>query len=355
MASKRIPPGAGAAAAAIAAAGAAAAGGKLVHDRQAAESAAEPDRAYRLHRDEFVPDGIRRIARGQLDSAHDELSGASKRRLGAGVHEARKHFKRLRAALRLTRPAIGEETYDRENTAFRMAGRRLSAGRDAAVLVETLDALRDRFSQELSPESTDRLREALVAQRKQAITGLREGDDDIAAALAAVDDARARTPAWTFATDGFEALAPGMKRIYRRGRRRIRAAAAEPTTENLHEARKRVKDLWHATQVMRPAAPKRIKRLAADAHDVADLLGDDHDLAVLREYVERHPQHFDDADRRQALLAVIDRRRGSLQRRALKQGRRLYKRSPKRFMADLERGWRKRVAAEAPAVAGQMT
>jgi CHAD domain-containing protein len=143
-----------------------------------------------------------------------------------------------------------------------------------------------------------------------------------------------------------------MKRIYRRGRKRIRAAAAEPTTENLHEARKRAKDLWHATQVMRLAAPKRMEHLAADAHAVADLLGDDHDLAVLREYVERHPQHFDDDDRRQALLAVIDRRRGSLQRRALKQGRRLYKRVPKRFMADLERGWRKRAADQPDIVAG---
>jgi len=38
-----------------------------------------PDRAYRLHDDEYVPDGMRRIARGQLADAHEELSGASKR------------------------------------------------------------------------------------------------------------------------------------------------------------------------------------------------------------------------------------------------------------------------------------
>ncbi|MDX6689127.1 MAG: hypothetical protein QOG15_584 [Solirubrobacteraceae bacterium] len=354
MATKRIPPGAGAAAAAIAAAGAAAAGGKLVHDRRAAGHDAEPDRAYRLRSDEFVPDGIRRIARGQLDSAHEQLHGAGTRGLGEGVHATRKHLKRLRAALRLTRAAIGDATYDRENTAFRMAGRRLSAGRDAAVLVETLDALRSRFAEELAPAATDRLRDALVADHDRALAGLREGGDDVEAALAAVSDARARTPGWTFATDGVEALAPGMGRIYRRGRKRMRAARTEPTTENLHEARKRAKDLWHAAQIMRPAAPKRMKQLAADAHALADLLGDDHDLAVLREYVERHPQHFDDDDRRQALLAVLDRRRAALQRRALERGRRLYERSPKRFVADLERGWRKRAAQERPAVAGRM-
>ncbi|MGH2917994.1 MAG: CHAD domain-containing protein [Solirubrobacteraceae bacterium] len=350
MASKRHPNPGAAAAAAVAVAGAA--GGKLVHDRRSADRSGEPDRAFKLRRDEFVPDGIRRIARGQLDSAHEQLDGASRRGLAEAIHEARKHLKRLRACLRLTRDAIGEDTYDRENTAFRMAGRRLSAGRDAAVLVETLDGLRERFATELSPQTTDALRGQLDDEHERSLAQMRNSGEDIAAALGTIGDARARTPAWTLASDGFEALAPGLKRVYRRGRRRMRTADGDPTTEHLHEARKRVKDLWHAAQVLRPAAPKRMKRLASDAHGVADLLGDDHDLAVLREYVERHPQCFEDDDRRQALLALIDRRRGALQRKALRQGRRLYKRSPKRFVADIERGWRKRAPEQPQPVAG---
>lgn len=324
----------------MAVAGAAAAGGKLVRDRRAADRAAAPDRAYRLHRDDFVPDGIRRIARGRLDSAHEQLGGASKRGVSQAVHETRKELKRLRACLRLSRASIGEETFDRENTAFRMAGRRLSATRDAEVLVQTLDGLRARFADELAPGATDALRAQLADEQGRAIAALRDGDD-VEAALTAIDDARARTRSWTVATEGFEALAPGLRRIYRSGRRRMDAARAEPTTENLHEARKRVKDLCHAAQILRPSRPKRMKQLASDAHDVADLLGDDHDLAVLREYVERHPQCFDD-DRRQSVLAIIDRRRDTLQRKALARGRRLYKRSPKRFVADIERDWHKR-------------
>ncbi|MDQ3676049.1 MAG: CHAD domain-containing protein [Actinomycetota bacterium] len=352
MASKRPAPSPGAAVAAVAVAGAAAAGAKLVRERIAPDRAGEPDRVYRLRRDEFVPDGIRRIARGQLDDAHEQLDGASKRSLGEAVHETRKHLKRLRASLRLTRDALGKETYERENTAFRMAGRRLSAGRDAAVLVQTLDALRERFADELEPDATAALREQLEEEHGQALAAMREDGGHVGAALVKIDDARARIPAWTFESDGFDALAPGMKRIYRRGRKRMRAARSDPTPENLHEARKRVKDLWHTAQIMRPAAPKRMKRLGSDAHDVSNLLGDDHDLAVLREYVERQPRSFEDDDRRQALLAVIDRRRGALQRKALKRGRRLYKRSPKAFVAKIERGWRKRVGERPPPVAG---
>lgn len=354
MASKRNAPHPGiAAAAAVAVAGAAAAGGKLVHDRRTADRDGEPDRAYRLHADEFVPDGLRRIARGQLDSAHEQLDGASKRRLGEAVHETRKHLKRLRASLRLSRASLGEETYDRENTAFRMAGRRLSAARDAKVLIETLDGLRTRFEAELAPGASDALRAQLVDDHDSALAAMRDNSGDTGATLTAIDDARARTPSWTFATEGFDALAPGLWRIYRRGRKRMDTARSDPTTENLHEARKRVKDLWHAAQILRPARPKRMKRLAADAHDVADLLGDDHDLAVLREYVERHPQCFEDDDRRQSLLAMIDRRRGVLQRKAFARGRRLYKRSPKRFVADIERDWRKRAAPRSPSPADE--
>lgn len=352
MAKSRTPP-AAATAAAVTLAGAAAAGGKLIHDRRAERAAPDgPDRTYRLRADEYVPDGIRRIAGGQLLSAHDDLDGASKQTLGDAVHESRKRFKRLRACLRLSRDALGDETYDRENTAFRMAGRRLSGARDAEVLVETLDGLRERFASELPDAATDGLRALLREEHEQAMAGLREDDAAIDLTLGELEAARTRAAGWSLDADGFAAVKPGLRRIYRRGRKRIRAATREPTTDNLHEARKRVKDLWHATQIVRPASPKKLKRLSKRAHHLADLLGDDHDLAVLRDYVERHPQAFDDESSKRALLALIDRRRVALQRDALKLGARLYEPSPKRFVGRIERGWRKRAASRPEPLAG---
>lgn len=123
----------------------------------------------------------------------------------------------------------------------------------------------------------------------------------------------------------------------------MRAARDEPTAEHLHDARKRVKDLWHAAELLRAAHPKRMKRLARRAHDVSSLLGDHHDLSVLREYAAANPQLFSDMAAREALLDAIDRRRDALARRALKRGRRLYERPPKRFAKQVARGWRKRV------------
>ncbi len=329
------------AAAAVAVAGAAAVGGKLAWEKLSGSNH-DSARAYRLYEHEFVPDGIRRIARGQLDNAREELGRTSKRNLGEAVHETRKRLKRLRAVLRLARDAVGEETYRRENASFRDLGRRLSAARDANVLVETLDGLRERFADELPPKASDALRARLKREHRRALDSLQKDEATVGAVTGELEEARMRTADWTLEPEGFEGLEPGLRRIYRRGRRAMRSAAAEPTNENFHEWRKRVKDLWYVAQITRAAAPKRMTRLAKQAHQLSDLLGDDHDLAVLRSYIEAHPRSFDDTASRRALLGVLDRRRQSLQQEAIDLGRRVYKAPPKRFARSVERGWRRR-------------
>jgi CHAD domain-containing protein len=340
------------AAAAAVVTGAAAIGGKLAKDKLTASRAQKAARAYRLRRGEFVPDGMRRIARGQLDAGIEELAGQPNRKLDEAVHETRKRLKRLRASLRLERFAIGDETYRRENAAFRDLGQRLSAPRDARVLLETLDGLIERFGDELPRDELGPLRDQLEQSHKRAVTKLRRGRATVDSVRDELEAARVRSASWTYDSDGFEALRPGLQRIYRRGRRSMRAAAEEPSDEHLHEWRKRAKDLWHALQIVRPAAPKRMKALARQAHRLSDLLGDDHDLAVLREHIARLDVAFEQEATRTALLSAIDRRRGSLRREALKLGARIYRRRPKRFARSVERGWQKRAAKQPEPIAG---
>lgn len=307
---------------------------------------APPDpgkRRFQLRAGEAIPEGVRRIASGQLADAAYELAGAKKPDLGPAVHAARKRIKRVRAALRLSRDAIDNGMYVRENMQLRSIAARLSTARDAGVLIETLDGLEDaHFAAELPPDATVELRARLRDEHERALEAL-AAEDIAQETTRALSQAQARTADWRFERDDFTALEPSLRRIYRRGRRRMRTARAEPSAENLHDCRKRVKDLWHVAQLLRPANPKRMKRLSRRAHELADLLGDHHDLSVLRDYVDVHPHHFEAAPTRDALLAVIDRRRNELARRALKLGRRVYKRPPKRFVAKVKRGWRKRV------------
>jgi CHAD domain-containing protein len=333
--------------------GAAAAGATAAaHPPAAPKPVTGAQRKFRLRADETVPDGMRRVARGRLAESTDALAGVTTAGLGEAVHASRKNIKRVRAALRLSRDAIGEDVYDRENTHLRMIAGQLAGARDARVLVETLTALEERFADELPRGATVALRARLQDDHERAAAAMAEEGDLAERAAQALGEVRTRTAQWSFARDDFGALKPGLRRIYRRGRKQLRAARKEASAENLHDCRKRVKDLWHATQILRPAHPKRMKRLARDAHELADLLGDHHDLSVLRDYVEVHPQLFTGAAPRDALLAVLDRRRDTLRRKALKRGRRLYKRSPKRFVGAVEHGWRKRVGAPQRSLAG---
>jgi DNA-binding response OmpR family regulator len=80
-------------------------------------------------------------------------------------------------------------------------------------------------------------------------------------------------------------------------------------------------------QLLRPAAPKRMKQLARRAHALSDVVGEDHDLAVLR--AAARERHATLAPGELALLErLIARRRRRLQRKALAQRRRVYARKP---------------------------
>jgi CHAD domain-containing protein len=325
----------------IIAAGAVASGGvlaagKLVHDRIVDRSTRERTR-FRLAPDEGAADGLRRIARGQIELASDRLEDAGDD-VAEPVHEARKSFKRMRAVVRLARDQLGDEIYRRENHAYRDTGRELSAARDAEVLGETLDDLTDRYRDEIDDGAFAGLREALDAEAEAARERVAADAGTVDAVRASLDAARDRVATWPLREDeDASMLAPGFERIYKRGRRAVKAARRDPTDENLHELRKRAKDLWHAAQVLRPTSPKRMKRLARRAHALSDLLGDDHDLAMLLDAARQRHRTLRRGEL--ALLrALVGRRRVRLQRAALACGRRVYGRKPRAWTRRIARG-----------------
>jgi CHAD domain-containing protein len=335
MATKKKTPTIPALAAGVVASGGVLAAGKLVHDR-GAERAQRRRTRYRLRPDEGASDGVRRVARGQLELASNRLRDSGRKDMGEAIHEARKSLKRLRAVVRLARDPLGDDTYRQENRTFRDAGRELSDVRDAQVIRETLDELTERYCDELPEGAFTGLREALDAEAQAAHE--RVGADTAATdeLVGTLDAAHTRVATWPLPEDGDgRILVPGFRRLYRRGRRALRAAGEDPSTENLHELRKRAKDLWHAAQVLRPADPKRLKRLGRRAHALSDRLGDDHDLAVLLDAARERAVALGPGEL--ALLrALVDRRRARLRRDALARARRVYARTPRSWARRLD-------------------
>jgi CHAD domain-containing protein len=283
-------------------------------------------RAYRLKLAEPLPTEVARAARGRIDHALDELRGKSDSTPEEAVHEARKDMKKLRALLRLSRDELGKESYRRENVCFRDAARELSGTRDSDVMLEALGAL------ELPPGVGWDLRKAIQADRERR----GEDDRDVAAraAVAILKEARTRVDGRPVERDSFDTLPGGLKRTYRRGRRAFRAAQEEPSVESLHEWRKRVKDLWYHHTLLRELWPPVMNAVGDQAHELSDLLGDDHDLAMLAIWMREHVPEADPD-----FFEAVERRREELQREAFALGALLYAEKSSAFAGRLERLW----------------
>jgi CHAD domain-containing protein len=323
------------AAAGTAAAAAAGIGVKKLRDKNGEIS---DSTAYRLVDGEPVGPGIRRVIAAQVDDAIAQLRGEAGTEPADAIHEARKDIKKIRSALRLVRDALGDDVWRRENDHYREVARQLSGHRDAEILVEALDGLGERFG----PTARDRfgaLREQLDEENRAAHE---DGTIERAMAGAAAELAAgcSRIDALSLDGDGWELIAPGIHRSYRRGRKRLRAVEEEASVTNLHELRKRVKDLWYQLRLIRDADRVMIGDLADHAHDLSDHLGDDHDLALLREEVQRRRDAFASPADQRHLLQEIDQRRGELQFAAISLGRRIYAEKPKRFTARLAKRFR---------------
>ena len=297
------------------------------------------DRVFALHSGESLGPGMRRIALGQLDDAIELVGGGDDGHREDAVHEARKALKRLRALARLLRDELGEERYRLENATLRDVARELAGARDAEVLVETLEGLIERHPSATPADGFAALRAELVVERhlaSQRLVGDASVTDQVAGELRAVRD---RVGDWVGSDAGFDAVAPGLRRIYRQGGERYRQARRDPSAERLHEWRKRVKDLRHAGEVLAPAGRDRMSWVAKTADRLGETLGEDHDLAVLDDLVRDRRELFRSKRDRRALRGLIARRRAKLQRRAMRLGRELYRDGPDRFVARTARDW----------------
>lgn len=289
--------------------------------------------AYKLKPRETVRTGLVRCAREQLQRAATELSDGFRADPASAVHEARKALKQERSLLRLMRGSMAAGQRKHENETLRQTGRSLSGTRDAEVMVQTVDDLAARFGDAL-PDGTFGVVRQRLADRRDA--GMDE--DARVAALLALREVTQRTNGWKLQDGGWEAIETGLARSYRRGRKAFRHSRAHPTLENLHGWRKRVKDLWYHEKLLAAACGPTIRGQAKDAHQLADLLGDDHDLGVLRAAVaeDRWPPTVD----LDGLLRLIDLRRSQLQAEAIAIGDRVYAEKPRAFVRRVRRHWR---------------
>lgn len=293
--------------------------------------------SYQLKRKEKTSRGLQRIANEQLDKA---LEGVHRRGLkkASQVHQVRKRCKKLRGLLRLFRSSL-EDTYQEENAALRDASSLLSEARDAKVLIDSYDLLMEHFEDQVDRQAFGSIRRKLTWQRKNLFKEEPNVDarlDEVAKRLRKI---RRRVKKWEIEDKDFQAIQSGLGRTYRRARSAMEKAYKKRTAEAFHEWRKRVKYHWYHMRLLAGIWPKPVEARAKEAHRLGDLLGDDHDLAVLRSHLASDPQEYGKKRDVQAFIALIDRRRKQLQHACRPLGERLLAEKKSAHVHRMEKYW----------------
>ena len=296
-----------------------------------------PQTTFHLRPGRAILPEIKRILLEQVDYALYQLTTPGLDE-DVAVHEARKAFKRIRAMLRLVRDEIDKQEFSQLNALFRDAGRALSGVRTSAVLDETLEALHQRYPDQISHEDVvqalARLRAHHEAMREEVVLG-QALFHQVAGELR-----RGREQIETLSLTGNHFPASGLRRVYARGRRGLKASRHHPTVAHFHEWRKRVKYLRYHVRVLSPAWPEVLTCLTQELVVLSDLLGVDHDLADLRQTLIDHPELGLQGSEQGKLLALIESYRAELEARSFHIGDRAYAEKPGDFVDRMAAYWR---------------
>lgn len=267
---------------------------------------------------------VRRVIAEQLCAAAREL-GSFDGPDAESIHAARKHIKKARSALRLARADLGKGLVHRLQDNLREIADDLADARDADSLVEVADHLASTTDDPDESAAIVALRALLVSQAESArgaLTSDRHSTADAARTLRHTAQWLARVPPHA---EGWDALEKGLVRQYERGRKAFESLSEHPDPDQLHDWRKRTKDLWYHARLLNDLWPDLQKVFASSAHHLADLLGTDHDLGLLA--IALDDGEFDDdlgTEHRRLVREVVERERSRLQAGARREGSRLY-------------------------------
>lgn len=292
---------------------------------------------YRLKPDKTVQKNIRRIAREQIDKALGEINDPELDRHEA-IHQVRKRCKKLRGLLRLVRPELGK-VYQRENARFRNIARNLAGMRDEQSMVEALERLLSTL-EDNERGFYDPVLSALRTKRNAVAASTRQDPASLLAdARQALEKARKITDSWRLSASGFKAV-HGFDKTYKRGRMALSNAYQTKATDDFHEWRKRVKYHSHHLQLLGPLWPRVNRAWQNESRTLADILGNDHDLALLDALLESDSGQLAENQTRQSLQIIIRKEQRHLRKQAWKIGQRLYAESPGAFRKRWKRYWK---------------
>jgi CHAD domain-containing protein len=289
--------------------------------------------AYRLKLGEAIDDAYRRIVGEQIELAVHQLAEGEDRVVA--VHEARKSLKRVRALLKLVRSGLPRDVYVHEKDRFRDIARGLAGTRDSDVLRATAS----RLAEDASAKAR-KVAATIAAKDRDDADGTGDaGKAMVGTAIDALEAARTELATLRFDKKRFAVVRRGIETTYRNGRRAMREVLDEHHDEAFHEWRKAVQAHWRQMQLLSRAWPDVFESRATLAKEISELLGEDHDLAVLIERLAPAAVDGGETSGSAELIVVARRRQEAIRAELHPKGDALYAESPPEFAERIAAYW----------------
>jgi CHAD domain-containing protein len=288
-----------------------------------------------LNKHESLRTGLLRVVDALTDSVTGSL-GYLPHNGEPDIHGVRTTIKRLRALLRLIRPAVDPAFFNRENRRLRIAAGFLSFARDTEVARGTLKAVPVS-----NQADQDAVRSVLSGFESPA-----EAPLDLAQSIGEVrrrlEQTRRNFHGLQLHGTEREIVEAGLRTVYRQGRSRMKHAIAQGHDNAFHRWRIRAKNLYYELEFLESVWPKGLHRMLSRLSRLQDQIGRDHDVAVLRSWLKKTPEAFGGNQAVQRVIVKLDRETHELRQASVPLGRKIWRQKPRRFAHKVARHWRKR-------------
>jgi len=250
---------------------------------------------YRFRAKTDPATGIHRVAGAQLAAALDCCGSDN---TPAAIHDIRKRGKKMRALVRLFRHTDKhtKALYTLENARYRSINQQLSASRDAISLYQ---ALREQLGADRFPGTAAYLLSRIPQD---------DGDELVQAELQ-LQRGVSHLENWDLEGLKWGDIKRGYCKSYRRARKASKRAFRRESDEAFHTLRKRVKDQWYHSRLLKKRYPKTVGKRVGDLKKLSSALGDWRDLRLLCHFVVLYGSDSPDMEKERIPLLDLAQQR----------------------------------------------
>lgn len=276
---------------------------------------------FQFKKSEPPAQAVSRVFAERMDAACGLLDEPHRPKV---IHQVRKEVKKLRSVLRLVRGELAPRVHRKIQKPLRRAAERLAPVRDARVKFQALAKLVEK-PQAAFPLLYEVLRKNWKREMKRL-----NGQQATSAVVSDLHKARRRMDKLKMKTLDWRALAYVFQGSHEEGREQFLATGRKPLAKNFHSWRKRVKTQWYQLCLLPSPRPQALRRLMEDLEELGELLGVEHDLHLLAEFIEENARGAEAEVQTLAQLIAVRRKR--LRVAAFKLGARIYAKEPNVWM-----------------------